>query len=88
MLIIRNLYAYNCCDYNIETNECDIAPPETIPDSTIVPTSTPFEIFTSLPTTIPTTTQTTILTTIQLVFKLQFKMKYQLPFLMAHQFQI
>ena len=60
MRIIINSYTYNCCDYNIETNECDYAPPTAIPDSTIVPTTTPFEIFTSLPTTIPTTTPTTI----------------------------
>ena len=39
MFIIRNSYAYNCCEYNIETNKCDYIPP-TFLDSTVIYEST------------------------------------------------
>ena len=39
MFIIRNSYAYNCCEYNFETNKCGYIPPA-FPDSTIMYEST------------------------------------------------
>jgi len=45
MFIIRNSFAYNCCEYNIETNECDYIPP-TFLDSTIIYEST--DLYSSL----------------------------------------
>ena len=58
LIIINNSNAYNCCEYNITTDQCEYIPPSTI--ITTIPTT----ILTIIPTTIITTIQTTIITTI------------------------